>query len=156
MSSHSTPRLWLSALLAWVAMLAAILIVVSAGMLGDGLQDPDIHSHAELAVAIVMVTAVPLLLTVVAVFAPIMYLFGLASQGHASRPARALVGLAMTLPACVVFFLVSRMTTPRHAATLIEDAASLMAHPGQLLPVLILLAFGGLVFGLTFTRTSRT
>lgn len=58
MSPRRSDRLWLSAILAWLAMMAAAVIVAArAGWFGNGLSDPEIRSWTDFVFLAVMATS---------------------------------------------------------------------------------------------------
>jgi hypothetical protein len=140
--TRPSDRLWLSAILSWVAMVAAIMVAAGAEWLANGPRDPDIHHWTEFVFLVVMVASIPLLLISIGVFLPLMLAFERLGGWRSSRAVNGVVGAALVLPAVAVIAAVSTL---------------LGWHIRGPVPLwwALLLAFGGLVFGLS-TPTSRT
>jgi len=131
-----TNRLWLSAILAWLAMVAAIMVAARAGWLGGGPSDPEIHTWTEFLVIVVVATSIPLLLISVGVFLPLMLMFRRLGGWRPNRLVNGVVGTALVLPALAVIAVASRLIDWH------------LRGPIPLAGIMIL-AIGGLVFGLT-------
>jgi len=133
----ATNRLWLSAILAWLAMVATIVGAARAGWLGGGpASDREIHTWSEFLLIVVVATSVPLLLISVGVFLPLMWVFRRLGGWRPSRLVNGAVGIALVLPALAVIAVASKLIGWH------------MRGPIPLAGIMILV-IGGLVFGLT-------
>lgn len=136
--AHTTYRLWWSAILSWLAMLGLTAFAVGSGLWPRAIGDPEIRGgHLELAALDIVVMAAPLFLICFCVFRPFMVI---AVRREVWRPGRvwnSLMGITLVVPAFMVIALVGRIAG--------------WGHRGGPLPLdfVILIAFGGLIFGAT-------
>jgi hypothetical protein len=72
-----------------------------------------------------------------------------------TRLVNVVIGLSLSLPALAAFVAITNLLQPRRGKTVIQDFAVILHRPSQALPVVAVLAIGGLAFGLTMP-TSRT
>jgi len=143
MAPTGLSRLFFSAILSWLAMVAAITVAAGAEWLGNGSGDPDIHHWTEFLLLIVVGTSIPLLLISIGVFLPLMLAFERFGGWRSSRVANSVAGTALALPTVAV---IAAVTTLLGWHT---------RGPVSLRWVL-LLAFGGLVFGVSMPASRTT
>lgn len=156
MPSHSD-RLWPSALLAWMAMLGTVAVAFGWSQWHGTLGDPDVKSVWEAVMIPLIFLTIPLALLAFGAFLPLTYFVRRLTGGRTGRIANTLIGLVLTAPVSVLFVLGSRFTPGRRPSTLAEDIAAITNHPERLIPAVVVLVIGGLVFGVTLPpRTPRT
>jgi hypothetical protein len=153
----SSDRLWLSAFLAWMAMLGTVAVAFGWSQWHGTLGDPDVKSVWEAVMIPLIFLTIPLALLAFGAFLPLTYLVRRFTGGRTGRFANTVIGLLLTAPVGVLFVLGSRFTPGRRPSTLAEDIAAIGNHPERVIPVVVVLAIGGLVFGATLpARTPRT
>lgn len=138
------PRLLLSALISWLAMVALIAIVVGSGLYPRRIGDPDIRTYGELAETIVFFTAIPLLVIASVLFAPLMLLWRRVGGRGGTRIANVVIGASLVLPTVTIISALSLVLGVKIRGPVPFDW-------------LVVLTWGGLVFGLTLpvATTSR-
>ena len=120
-------------------MLALIAAIVGSGLYPPRIGDPDIRTYGELATTLVFFTAVPLLAITSVLFAPLMWLwrrYGGWGGWGGTRLANGIIGASLALPTVAIIAAIGTLIGTRTRGPVPLDW-------------LVLLAFGGLVFGLT-------
>ena len=131
-------------------MLMPVIVAFGWAQFRGTLGDPDITGVVEAMMIPAIFLTIPTALIAFCVFVPGMWMVQRVFHGRTGRIANTLIGLALTAPATVAFVLGSRLTPGPTPSTLAQDIARIPTHPERFIPVLAVLALGGLTFGLTY------